>query len=142
MLLFRFLFLISTSAACKCFHKTTPFGPSKYATAAACQEAHGKMRYFPDGGFDCNAHTMSNRLRKFSIWCRVYGNCSDCRCPHGCSNRCPNDVAMFGDDTRDETEDDEGDFRVTVNGMNAGTENEDVGDEGKSRAVVYRSFSG
>ncbi|KAK7190150.1 hypothetical protein PSPO01_03871 [Paraphaeosphaeria sporulosa] len=73
MLFFIFLFLVSTSAAC--FPKPTPISPRKDATEAAGHKVRGKMKYYSDGDFDCIAHTMSNRLRRFPIWCNVYGNC-------------------------------------------------------------------
>ncbi|KAF9733933.1 hypothetical protein PMIN01_08276 [Paraphaeosphaeria minitans] len=139
MLFFRFIFLVSTSAACKCFHKTTTTSPRRDATEAACYEAGGKMRYYSGGGFDCNAHTMSNKLRKFSIWCSVYGSCSDCHCPHGCSNMCPKDGTMFGDDVRNGMEDDDGDVWVTDNGENTGSG--DAGKESKLWTVAWISLA-
>lgn len=129
MLRFRFIFLVGASAACKCFHKTIPLSPSKYATEAACQEARGKIRYSPEGGFDCNAHTVSKILHKFSIWCSVYGNCSDCRCPHGCSNKCPKYLAISEVNVRDEMEDNDDDVWITDDGANL--ETGDVDNEGK-----------
>lgn len=118
----RFLiFVLGTSAACKCFPKANPIVPSKYVTEAACHEACGIMRYFSDGSFDCDAHTMSSRLRKFSIWCSVFGRCSDCHCPSGCSNACSKPNALLGNEIEDDLAGDYGETCITKDSVNVNT---------------------
>lgn len=67
-----------TTLACKCFIVGTP-NHDPEVTKNCCRVARGK-----GDGNDCNAHSMSGRLARFSTCCKGFDRKTDCGCPIGC----------------------------------------------------------